>query len=244
MDQKCIGAFIAQCRKEKKLTQAQLAELLNVTNQAISKWENGRGMPDVSLLEPLCNILNISLNELFSGEHIPIEKYKEKAEENISKLYKEKQITSLKPAKYLLSVLINITFFVTIVELIVGLIGNFFNEKILEVMLWNASVWLFLFVISISKLAYNKKKLKTLKDSGICIEAKIKKVIPASWIRIGNYNTLKVVCEYIHEGKEYTAISNYYVVTPFLKIENLYANVYTEKNNLAKYSVEILQTEL
>ena len=49
MDQKKIGAFIAQCRKEKSLTQIQLAELLDITNQAVSKWENGRGMPDVSL---------------------------------------------------------------------------------------------------------------------------------------------------------------------------------------------------
>lgn len=67
MDQKKIGAFIAQCRKEKSLTQIQLAELLDITNQAVSKWENGRGMPDVSLLQPLCDALGISLNELFSG---------------------------------------------------------------------------------------------------------------------------------------------------------------------------------
>lgn len=65
MDQKKIGAFIAQCRKEKSLTQIQLAELLDITNQAVSKWENGRGMPDMSLLQPLCDALGISLNELF-----------------------------------------------------------------------------------------------------------------------------------------------------------------------------------
>ena len=65
MDQKRIGAFIAQCRKEKNLTQMQLAETLGITNQAVSKWENGRGMPDVSLLQPLCDVLGISLNELF-----------------------------------------------------------------------------------------------------------------------------------------------------------------------------------
>lgn len=76
MDQKKIGAFIAQCRKEKSLTQIQLAELLDITNQAVSKWENGRGMPDVSLLQPLCDALGISLNELFSGEHISAEEYK------------------------------------------------------------------------------------------------------------------------------------------------------------------------
>lgn len=67
MDQKRIGAFIAQCRKEKNLTQMQLAERLEITSQAVSKWENGRGMPDVSLLQPLCDVLGISLNELFQG---------------------------------------------------------------------------------------------------------------------------------------------------------------------------------
>lgn len=109
MDQKKIGAFIAQCRKEKSLTQIQLAELLDITNQAVSKWENGRGMPDVSLLQPLCDALGISLNELFSGEHISAEEYKGKAEENISKLYKEKQIANLKPIKYLFSICSNVT---------------------------------------------------------------------------------------------------------------------------------------
>ena len=63
MDQKRIGAFIAQCRKEKNMTQMQLAELLEITSQAVSKWENGRGMPDMSLLQPLC----IEKPEAFRG---------------------------------------------------------------------------------------------------------------------------------------------------------------------------------
>lgn len=243
MDQKRIGAFIAQCRKEKNLTQMQLAELLDITNQAVSKWENGRGLPDVSLLQPLCNILGISLNELFSGEHISTEEYKGKAEENISILFKEKQIASLKPVKYLFSVCAKAALSVAIVELIVGLVGNFFNERILEVMLWNASVWLLLFGISISKLAYDKRKLRNLKSSGVCLETQIRDLIPASWIRVGNYNSGRVVCTYVQDGREYEAVSNYYVLTPFLKPENLYANVYVEKNNPMKYSVELLQTD-
>ena len=128
MDQKKIGAFIAQCRKEKNLTQMQLAELLEITSQAVSKWENGRGMPDVSLLQPLCNVLDISLNELFSGEHISTEEYKGKAEENISRLFKEKQIAHLKPVKYLFSICANITLLVAVIELTIGLVGNFFNS--------------------------------------------------------------------------------------------------------------------
>lgn len=95
MDQKRIGVFISQCRKEKNLTQMQLAELLGITNQAVSKWENGRGMPDVSLLQPLCDVLGISLNELFSGEHISAEEYKGKAEENISNFLKKNKLLIL-----------------------------------------------------------------------------------------------------------------------------------------------------
>ena len=227
MDQKKIGAFIAQCRKEKSLTQIQLAELLDITNQAVSKWENGRGMPDVSLLQPLCD----SLNELFSGEHISAEEYKGKAEENISKLYKEKQIANLKPIKYLFSTCSNVTLLVAVIELAVGFIGNFFNPTILEVMLLNASVWIMLFLISVGNL----------KHSGTCIDSEIKDIIPASWIRVGNYISCRIVCGFIYEGKEYKAVSNYYVLTPFHRKEDLYANVFIEQNNPTKYSIELFQ---
>lgn len=200
-------------------------------------------MPDLSLLQPLCDILDISLNEFFSGEHISIEEYKGKAEENISKLFKEKQIASLKPVKYLFAMCANATFYVSAIELVVGVVVYFFNKIMLEVMLWNISVWLLLFVISIGKLTYDKKKLKNLKNFGVCVEAKIVKLIPVSWVRIGNYNTCRVVCKYCLEGKDYKAVSDYYVLTPFLHIEDLCANVYVEKNNPAKYSVELLQTD-
>lgn len=81
MNQINIGKFIAQCRKEKKLTQAQLAEKLNITDRAVSKWETYRSFPDVSLLTPLCTLLGITINELFAGEHISQEKWKEKTDE-------------------------------------------------------------------------------------------------------------------------------------------------------------------
>lgn len=244
MDQKKTGAFIAQCRKEKSLTQMQLAELLDITNQAVSKWENGKGMPDVSLLQPLCDVLGISLNELFSGEHISAEEYRGKAEENISKLFKEKQIANLKPVKYLFSICANVTLLVAVIELAAGLIGNFFDSTILEVMLLNASVWLILFLISEGKLTYDKKKLKNLKHSGTCIDSEIKDIIPAAWIKVGNYTSCRSVCEFIYEGKEYKAVSSYYVLTPFLRKEDLYANVYIDKDNPAKYSVELFQASL
>ena len=95
MNQEKIGKFIANLRKEKNMTQQELAKKLGVTDRAISKWENGRGLPDYSLLQDLCDTLSISINELFFGEKISKEDYKTKAEENMSKLindnYSEKK---------------------------------------------------------------------------------------------------------------------------------------------------------
>ena len=68
MDQISIGRFIAELRKEQNMTQLNLAEKLGVTDRAISKWENGRGLPDVSLMKPLCEILGITVTELLNGE--------------------------------------------------------------------------------------------------------------------------------------------------------------------------------
>ena len=76
MDQIKIGEFIAECRKKQNLTQGQLAEKLGITDRAVSKWENGRTMPDSSLMLDLCSILNISVNELLSGEVIDMENNK------------------------------------------------------------------------------------------------------------------------------------------------------------------------
>ena len=83
MNQEKIGKFISKCRKDKKMTQAELAEKLGVTDKSIGNWENGRNMPDLSLFKPLCDELDISINDLLSGEKISKEKYQEKFEENI-----------------------------------------------------------------------------------------------------------------------------------------------------------------
>ena len=79
MNQKKIGSFIAARRKESGLTQSQLAEKLGITDKAVSKWETGRSMPDLSLFGPLCEQLQITLNELLAGELIPDENLKEKS---------------------------------------------------------------------------------------------------------------------------------------------------------------------
>lgn len=91
VNQEKIGKFIKSRRKEIKLTQAELAEKLNVTDRSISKWENGICMPDSSIIPVLCDILNITINDLFSGEIVD-KKDKEKIlEENLLNMLKEKE---------------------------------------------------------------------------------------------------------------------------------------------------------
>lgn len=92
MNQTEIGQFIAQCRREKELTQTQLAEKLNITDRAISKWERGKSMPDSSIMLELCGILGITVNELLSGEKVNMENvdtFQKKADENLIELKKK-----------------------------------------------------------------------------------------------------------------------------------------------------------
>lgn len=81
MNQEKIGAFIARRRKEKKLTQAKLASYLGITDRAVSKWERGKGLPDPVYMLELCRLLDISVNELLTGEFIEETKYQQKAED-------------------------------------------------------------------------------------------------------------------------------------------------------------------
>lgn len=83
MDQKQTGRFIAERRRELGLTQKELAEKLGITDRAVSKWENGRCMPDLSLLRPLSAILKVGINDLLSGEIISERDYRRKSEENL-----------------------------------------------------------------------------------------------------------------------------------------------------------------
>ena len=89
MDQIKIGKYIAECRKKNNLTQLQLAEKLNITDRAISKWENGKAMPDSSIMLDLCNELKISVNELLSGEMNNMENINEKQEQLLIDMAKE-----------------------------------------------------------------------------------------------------------------------------------------------------------
>ena len=92
MNQIKIGKFIAECRKKNNLTQMQLAEKSNITDRAISKWENGKGMPDSSIMLDLCNELKISVNELLCGELIEMNNYNEVAEKMLLEMAQKEEM--------------------------------------------------------------------------------------------------------------------------------------------------------
>ena len=96
MDQMKIGRFIAERRKQCGYTQMQLAEKLNITDRAVSKWETGRSMPDASIMQALCELLGITLNDLFNGEVIVMEDYKKKSEELIIEMTRQKEAADKK----------------------------------------------------------------------------------------------------------------------------------------------------
>ena len=100
MDQIKIGKFIAECRKKNNLTQMQLAEKLNITDRAITKWENGKSMPDSSIMLELCNELKISVNELLSGEMIEMKDYNQIAEKNLLEMAKKEEVQNKKMMFY------------------------------------------------------------------------------------------------------------------------------------------------
>ncbi len=97
MDQEKIGKFIANARKSQNLTQEQLAEKLGITKNAVSKWERGLSLMDMSLLKPLSEILEVSVNDILAGEFIENKDIEKKSEENIIKLT---ELVTLKSMKY------------------------------------------------------------------------------------------------------------------------------------------------
>ena len=114
MDSKKIGTFIANKRKEKQMTQKQLGEALNCSDKLISKWEYGNGLPDVSMMLPLCELLEINVNELLSGEHLTQDSYLGKAEENMMNLIKSSENQKKRMIKGMISAVVLILGFVII----------------------------------------------------------------------------------------------------------------------------------
>ena len=116
MDQIRIGKFIQEKRKSKKMTQSELAEKLNVTDRAISKWENGICLPDVSNIQALCKILDISINDLFSGEVVDMKDNEKVLEKHLLEAVKQKEESDkrLLATEIVIGVLMSVVFFALI----------------------------------------------------------------------------------------------------------------------------------
>lgn len=116
MDQIKIGKFISNKRKEKNITQSELAELLDITDRAISKWENGICMPDASNILELCNILNITINDLFSGEVVDMKENEKKLEEHLLEMTraKEQRDKELLTIEIFIGIIVSVTMFTCI----------------------------------------------------------------------------------------------------------------------------------
>lgn len=112
MDQIKIGKFIAERRKSEGLTQMQLAEKLNITDRAVSKWETAKAMPDSSIMLELCDILGISVNELLYGEALDMDNYNKKLENNLLEMIKQKEESDKR--LLLLEVFIGVTATITL----------------------------------------------------------------------------------------------------------------------------------
>ena len=152
MNQTEIGEFIAKCRKEKKLTQAQLAERLNITDRAVSKWETGKSMPDSSIMLELCEILGITVNDLLSGEKISMESYEKKADENLIALKRKDENNTTKNA--VISLLFSATL---LIGIMVCLICNIAISGNLTWSLIPISSIVFVWVVSFPSIILGKK---------------------------------------------------------------------------------------
>ena len=108
MDQIRIGKFIAESRKSRNLTQRQLADALSISDKTISKWECGKGLPEVSLMLPLCAALDITVNDLLSGEKVSSTDYQKKAEGNMMNLIKENEENRKRMALCIITVAITV----------------------------------------------------------------------------------------------------------------------------------------
>lgn len=119
MNQIEIGRFIAQERKYKQYTQRQLSDILGISDKTISKWECGNGFPEVSLLLPLCSELDITVNELLSAKRLSADNYKQKVEENIMNLIKEKEANKRNWKLMITTGFISVIAFLTLIMIVV-----------------------------------------------------------------------------------------------------------------------------
>lgn len=153
MDQIKIGKFISERRKLQNITQSQLAEKLNITDRAVSKWETGKSMPDASIMLQLCDILKISVNDLLNGEVVTMNNYDKKHDEVLLEMVKQKEeadkkLLALEIVIGVLSMIIILSFSIvaeflqvenwmkillTVLGFVIGLTGLMFAVKIEQI---------------------------------------------------------------------------------------------------------------
>lgn len=198
MDQIKIGRFIAKCRKEKNLTQVQFAEKMGVSDRSVSKWENGRCLPDLSLFEPLCEELNITINELLSGEKIDKEHYQEKLEENIidtidytrKRVYSKDKVISIMLLLFgLIIVFLSFSIFPTesswgsiysIVGLMISTVGvfNFFKESTIKLRVFISVLYYIVSLLALFVIDYGNVVLNSVPPRfSYCIETGDKMIV-------------------------------------------------------------------
>lgn len=117
MNQEKIGKFIAECRKQKNLTQEQLSEILGVSSKSVSRWENGKTLPDYTILDSLFNALDISINEFYYGEKMIEQDFKHLSERNLRLYFMERYGKRLKFKFAVLSGIVGMLIFI-IVQLV------------------------------------------------------------------------------------------------------------------------------
>lgn len=155
MDQIKTGKFIAGLRKEKGLTQAQIAEMLNITDRAISKWETGKSMPDSSIMLELCDILGITVNELLSGERIEMKDFENKANENLLELKRNEE------RRYKLSTVLSIIYTtLLLVGIVVCVICNYAISRKLTWSLISVATIFYTWAITIPMIYHGKKGIR------------------------------------------------------------------------------------
>ena len=181
MSQEKIGKFIAKCRKEKNMTQQELALKLDVTDRAISNWENGRRLPDYSIIEKLCNELDITINELFACEKISNKDYKEKSDKNVVDILKNNELYNKKKQRLHL-----LDFYVSIVLILFLSLYSFYKDiKELE---YTVIIALFILIINeviVRKLLGGQQIMSNEETVG-----KIIKVKKLWWLKI-NKKTIR-----------------------------------------------------
>lgn len=150
MDQVKIGKFISQCRKEKNLTQAQVALELAITDRAVSKWENGRSLPDSSIMLELCEILGISVNELLSGERINMENYEQKVNENLVKMQKQYEaINKAARAGFILTIILLLIY--NTVNVIKYGVEEAIDMPAFIIMTSVTAIWMIIYIFTMNK---------------------------------------------------------------------------------------------